>query len=170
MTTQIFCPSDVHYLCKSCSSLFVLLPGLQHLLRGFRHTQMARQNKLEVDDIENEEANSWQETLTNAVMHLVAIFLQVILDAALEEVQLGFQLLREAEHTVLTPGQVGVVAQEAQPWGRGEGGQGNNETVWNTTSIVRCKTENKYLGLLRHKPVLSLCLGITCIMTHINVT
>lgn len=115
MTTQIFCPSDVYYLCKSCSSLFVLLPGLQHLLRGFGHTQMARQNKLEVDDIQNEEANSWQETLTNAVMHLVAIFLQVILDAALEEVQLGLQLLREAEHTVLTPGQVGVVAQEAQP-------------------------------------------------------
>lgn len=59
--------------------------------------------------------NSWQEELTNAVVHLVAVFLQVVLDAALEEVQLGLQLLREAKHAVLTPGQVGVVAQEAQP-------------------------------------------------------
>lgn len=115
MATQRFCPSVVHYLCKSCSSLFILLPGLQHLLRGFGQTQMGHQNKLEVHDIENEEANSWQETLTNAVMHLVAIFLQVILDTAFEEVQLGLQLLGEAKHAVLTPGQVGVVAQEAQP-------------------------------------------------------
>lgn len=48
-------------------------------------------------------------------MHLIAVFLQVVLDAALEEVQLGLQLLREAKHAVFTPGQVGVVAQEAQP-------------------------------------------------------
>lgn len=53
--------------------------------------------------------------LTNAVVHLVAVFLQVVLDAALKEVQLGLQLLREAKHAVLAPGQVGVVAQEAQP-------------------------------------------------------
>lgn len=50
-------------------------------------------------------------------MHLVAVFFQVVLDAALEEVQLGFELLGEAEHVVLIPGQVGVVAQEAQPAG-----------------------------------------------------
>lgn len=50
-------------------------------------------------------------------MHLIAVFFQVVLDAALEEVQLGFQLLREAKHAVLTPSQVGVVAQEAQPGG-----------------------------------------------------
>lgn len=58
--------------------------------------------------------------LTDAVMHLIAVFLQVVLDAALEEVQLSLQLLREAKHVVLTPGQVGVVSQEAQP---GHGGQ-----------------------------------------------
>lgn len=57
-------------------------------------------------------------------MHLIAVFLQVVLDAALEEVQLGLQLLREAKHAVLTPGQVGVVAQEAQP-----GGGGDNEKL-----------------------------------------
>lgn len=33
------------YLCKRCSSLFVLLPGLQHLLRGFQQTQVTHQNK-----------------------------------------------------------------------------------------------------------------------------
>lgn len=59
-------------------------------------------------------------------MHLIAVFLQVVLDAALEEVQLGLQLLREAKHAVLTPGQVGVVAQEAQPGG---GGGGRRETM-----------------------------------------
>lgn len=58
---------------------------------------------------------SCQGALTNAVVHLVAVFLQVVLDAALKEVQLGLQLLREAKHAVLAPGQVGVVAQEAQP-------------------------------------------------------
>lgn len=60
-----------------------------------------------------------QVPLTYAIVHLIAVFLQVVLDAALEEVQLGLQLLREAEHPVLTPGQVGVVAQEAQPAGGG---------------------------------------------------
>lgn len=55
-------------------------------------------------------------------MHLIAVFLQVVLDAALEEVQLCLQLLREAKHVVLTPGQVGVVSQEAQP------GHGKNKT------------------------------------------
>lgn len=58
------------------------------------------------------------DALTYAVVHLIAVFLQVVLDAALEEVQLGLQLLREAKHAVLTPGQVGVVAQEAQPGGQ----------------------------------------------------
>lgn len=53
-------------------------------------------------------------------MHLIAVFLQVILDATLEEIQLCLQLLREAKHVVLTPGQIGVVSQEAQP---GHGGQ-----------------------------------------------
>lgn len=48
-------------------------------------------------------------------MHLVAVLLQVVLNAALEEVQLGLQLLGEGKHAVLAPGQVGVVAQEAQP-------------------------------------------------------
>lgn len=48
-------------------------------------------------------------------MHLIAVFFQVILDATLEEIQLSFELLREAEHAVFTPGQVGVVAEEAQP-------------------------------------------------------
>lgn len=52
-------------------------------------------------------------------MHLIAVFFQVVLDAALKEVQLGLQLLREAKHAVLTPVQVCVVAQEAQPEGRG---------------------------------------------------
>lgn len=52
-------------------------------------------------------------------MHLIAVLLQVVLDAALEEVQLGLELLGEAEHAVLTAGQVGVVAQETQP-GEGE--------------------------------------------------
>lgn len=48
-------------------------------------------------------------------MHLIAVLLQVVLDTALEEVQLGLQLLGEGKHAVLAPGQVGVVAQEAQP-------------------------------------------------------
>jgi len=60
--------------------------------------------------------------LTYAVVHLVAVLLQVVLDAALEEVQLGLQLLREAEHAVLTPRQVGVVAQETEPGGGGHEG------------------------------------------------
>lgn len=67
----------------------------------------------------NNEANC-KTTLTDAVMHLVAVFLQVVLDAALEEVQLCLQLLGEAKHVVLTPGQVGVVSQEAQPGQRTE--------------------------------------------------
>lgn len=58
-----------------------------------------------------------EQTLTDAVVHLIAVFLQVVLDAALEEVQFGLELLGEAEHAVFTPGQVGVVAQEAQPGG-----------------------------------------------------
>lgn len=62
-----------------------------------------------------------QETLTYAIVHLIAVFFQVILDAALEEVQLGLQLLGEAKHAVLTPGQVGVVAQETQPEGGRKG-------------------------------------------------
>lgn len=53
-------------------------------------------------------------------MHLVAVLFQVILDATLKEIQLGPELLREAEHAVFTPGQVGVVAQEAQPAGQGD--------------------------------------------------
>lgn len=56
------------------------------------------------------ETNSCQSKLTYAVVHLIAVFFQVVLDAALEEVQFGLQLLREAKHAVLTPGQVGVVA------------------------------------------------------------
>lgn len=64
--------------------------------------------------------NSCQSTLTYAVVHLIAVFLQVVLDAALEEVQFGFELLGEAEHAVFTPRQVGVVAQETQPGERGE--------------------------------------------------
>lgn len=62
------------------------------------------------------------DTLTDAVMHLIAVLLQVVLDAALEEVQLGLQLLGEAKHVVLTPGEVGVVPQEAQPGQRTETG------------------------------------------------
>ncbi len=62
-------------------------------------------------------------------MHLIAVFFQVVLDAALEEVQLGLQLLREAEHAVLTPGQVGVVAQETQP-GEGRRRQSRVRKVW----------------------------------------
>lgn len=62
-----------------------------------------------------------QSKLTYAVVHLIAVFFQVVLDAALEEVQFGLQLLREAKHAVLTPGQVGVVAQETQPEGGGGG-------------------------------------------------
>lgn len=58
-----------------------------------------------------------EQTLTDSIVHLVAVLLQVVLNAALEEVQLGFELLGEAEHAVLTAGQVGVVAQEAQPAG-----------------------------------------------------
>ena len=57
-------------------------------------------------------------------MHLVAVLLQVVLDAALEEVQLGLQLLGEAEHAVLVAGQVGVVAQQTQPGTQGERAQG----------------------------------------------
>lgn len=56
-------------------------------------------------------------------MHLIAVFFQVVLDTALEEIQLGFELLREAEHAVFTPGQIGVVAKEAQPGGGGLGRQ-----------------------------------------------
>jgi len=48
-------------------------------------------------------------------VHLVAVLLQVVLDAALEEVQLSLQLLGEAKHAVLAAGQVGVVAQQTQP-------------------------------------------------------
>jgi len=76
------------------------------------------------------------ETLTYAIVHLIAVFLQVVLDAALEEVQLGFQLLREAEHAVLTPGQVGVVAQEAQP----EGDSSESESLVHTgNSCFSCR-------------------------------
>jgi len=57
-------------------------------------------------------------------VHLVAVLLQVILDATLKEVQLGFELLREAKHAVFIPGQVGVVAQETQPGGRGRTREG----------------------------------------------
>ena len=64
------------------------------------------------------------QTLTYAVVHLVAVLLQVVLDAALEEVQLGLQLLGEAEHAVLVAGQVGVVAQQTQPGIKGESAQG----------------------------------------------
>ena len=48
-------------------------------------------------------------------MHLVTVLLQIILDAALEEVQLGLQLLGEGKHAVLALGQVCVVAQKTQP-------------------------------------------------------
>lgn len=58
---------------------------------------------------------SSQRSLTYAVVHLIAVLLQVVLDAALKEIQFGFELLREAKHAVFTPRQVGVVAQEAQP-------------------------------------------------------
>lgn len=66
-------------------------------------------------------------------MHLIAVFLQVILDAAFEEVQLSLQLLREAKHVVLTPGQVGVVPQEAQPGHEGQRQQSKTTNLWKKT-------------------------------------
>lgn len=67
------------------------------------------------------------QTLTDSIVHLVAVLFQVVLNAALEEIQLGFELLGEAEHAVLTPGQVGVVAQEAQPAGEQRQGMKRGE-------------------------------------------
>lgn len=72
------------------------------------------------EETQAKEEGSCRRTLTDAVVHLIAVFLQVVLDAALEEVQLRLELLGDAEHVVLTPGQVGVVPQEAQPERGGE--------------------------------------------------
>lgn len=80
-------------------------------------------------------AASTQYTLTYAIVHLITVFFQVVLDAALEKVQLGLELLRKAKHAVLTPGQVGVVAQETQP--RGEINHYSQHPKWNLWSVVK---------------------------------
>lgn len=114
----------MYHLCKSSSSFLVLLPSFQHLLRGCGPTNIWLSASSIIPKMC--ESKQCQSSLTYAVVHLIAVLLQVVLDAALEEVQLGFQLLREAEHAVFTLGQVGVVAQETQPGGgdgRGHVGQ-----------------------------------------------
>lgn len=52
---------------------------------------------------------------TYPTMHLVTVVFQVILDAALEEVQFGLQLLCLSKHIIIEPCQAGVVVKQTQP-------------------------------------------------------
>ena len=69
-------------------------------------------------------------------MSLLGVLLKVVLDAGLKKSQLGSELLRLGEQQVLVPGQVGVVAQQAQPTHTRT--QGKDVCVWAYVCVCVC--------------------------------